>query len=137
MLATKGRRQEELISDLVEDEKFQREAFSSLLLRQDQRHKEISQQVEQIQSELASLTMVEMTKKDLKLEFERDVMAEKRETLTKLLVQLMEQKEERAEELQKRMKEMEGARSEETDNYWLIQYQKLLDMKPKVCSIGV
>ena len=93
--------------------------------------------MEQIQSELASLTMVEMTKKDLKVEFERDVMAEKRETLTKMLMQLMEQKEERAAELHKRMTEMEVNRSEETDNYWLIQYQKLLDMKPKVGSSQV
>lgn len=66
------------------------------------------------------------------MEFERDVMAEKRETLTKMLLQLMEQKEERAKELQNRLQELEQNRDEETENYWLIQYQKLLDSKPKV-----
>ncbi len=76
--------------------------------------------------------MVEMTKKDLRVEFEKEAMAEKRETLTKLLMQLMKQKEERATELQSRLHEMEENRSKETDNYWLIQYQKLLDSKPKV-----
>jgi len=131
LLVTKGKQQEELISNLLEDEKYQREAFSSLFVQQDSRHKEICQQVEQIQSELASLTMVEMTKKDLKMEFERDTMAEKRETLTKMLLQLMEQKSERAKELQSRLQEMEDHRNEETENYWLIQYQKLLDSKPK------
>ncbi len=131
VLASKGKQQQELISDLLEDEKYQREAFTAMFVKQDARHKEISSQVEQIQNELANLTMIEMTQKDLKMEFERDVMAEKRETLTKLLVQLMDQKSERAKELQTRLQEMEKARNEETDNYWLIQYQKLLDSKPK------
>ena len=27
---------------------------------------------------------------------------------------------------------MENLRNQETENYWLIQYQKLLDSKPKV-----
>lgn len=59
-------------------------------------------------------------------------MDEKRETLTKMLMQLMDQKNERSQELQNRLKEMEDTRNEEQDNYWLIQYQKLLDSKPKV-----
>jgi hypothetical protein len=36
-------------------------------VKQDSRHKQICQQVEQIQTELASLTMVEMTKRDLQV----------------------------------------------------------------------
>ena len=132
VLHSKGRQQMELIWNLLEDEKYQREAFTAMFVKQDARHKEISSQVEQIQSELANLTIIEMTKKDLKMEFERDVMAEKRETLTTMLVQLMEQKTERAQELQSRLQEMEDHRSQETENYWLIQYQKLLDSKPKV-----
>ena len=67
VLQSKGKQQQELISGLLDDEKFQREAFGSLLMKQDSRHKEISQQVEQIQNELANLTMIEMTKKDLKV----------------------------------------------------------------------
>ena len=67
MLTAKGQQQQELLGNLLEDEKYQREAFAALFMRQDARHKEISSQVEQIQSELASLTMVEMTKKDLKV----------------------------------------------------------------------
>ena len=66
-LAVKGQQQKELIGNLLEDEKYQRDAFATLYMRQDTRHKEICSQVEQIQSELASLTMVEMTKKDLKV----------------------------------------------------------------------
>ena len=131
VLQSKGKQQQELISNLLEDEKYQREAFTTMFVQQDSRHKEISSKVEQIQNELANLTMIELTKKDLKMEFERDVMAEKRETLTKMLVQLMDQKCQRAKELQSRLLELEASRTEENDNYWLIQYQRLLDSKPK------
>ena len=132
VLQSKGKHQQDLISDLLADEKYQREAFTALFVKEDQRHREICQRVEQIQAELASLTVIEMTKKDLKVDFERDVMDEKRETLTKMLVQLMDQKEERSKELQDRLQEMERGRQEDQDNYWLIQYQKLMDSKPKV-----
>ena len=44
----------------------------------------------------------------------------------------MDKKKERQEELTSRLKEMEEHKSEEHNNYWLIQYQKLLDNKPKV-----
>lgn len=131
VLQSKGKHQAELINGLLEDEKYQREAFKTMFLAQDARNKEISSQVESIQQELASLTMVEMTKTNLKVEFENEVMKEKREQLTAILVQLMDQKKERQEELTARVKEMEESKSEEHDNYWLIQYQKLLDNKPK------
>jgi len=131
VLASKGKQQKELISGLLEDEKYQRDAFSALFIKQDAKSKEIGQQVEQIQNELAQLSMVEMTKKDLKIEMENDVMAGKRETLSQMLVELMNQKDLRQKELTKRLEEMEQGRKEDQDNYWLIQYQKLLDSKPK------
>ena len=62
-------------------------------------------------------------------------MKEKREALTQMLVALMDQKEARQTELKARLDELEKHKSEETDNYWLIQYQKLLDSKPKVMSL--
>ena len=52
----------------MEDEKYQREAFKTMFLAQDARNKEITAQVESIQQELASLSMVEMTKTNLKVE---------------------------------------------------------------------
>jgi E3 ubiquitin-protein ligase LRSAM1 len=69
------------------------------------------------------------------VEFEKDVMREKRETLTGMLMALMDQKEARQAELNDRLTELEKNKSQETDNYWLIQYQKLLDSKPKVGSL--
>jgi len=131
VLSSKGKQQTELISKMLEDEKYQREAFQALLLQQDHRASEISDQMAMIQNELAALTMVEMKKKDMKVEFEMQLMVGKRETLTKLLLDLMEKKQQRADDLQKMMKDMETGKEEEQENYWLIQYQKLLDSKPK------
>ena len=70
VLQSKGKHQAELINGLLEDEKYQREAFKTMFLAQDARNKEISSQVESIQQELASLTMVEMTKTNLKVNIE-------------------------------------------------------------------
>ena len=56
-----------MINGLLEDEKYQREAFKAMFLAQDARNKEISAQVESIQQELASLSMVEMTKTNMKV----------------------------------------------------------------------
>lgn len=60
-----------------------------------------------------------------------ELMSEKRETLTKLLLDLMQRKQQRADDLQRMMQEMEEGKEKEQENYWLIQYQKLLDSKPK------
>merc|ERR1712106_88145 len=131
VLSSKGKQQTELISKMLEDEKYQREAFQALLVQQDHRALEITDQLAMIQNELAALTMVEMKKRDMKVEFELEMMVDKRETLTKLLLDLMDKKQQRADDLQKMMKDLETGKEEEQENYWLIQYQKLLDSKPK------
>ena len=52
---------------MLDDEKYQREAFQALLLQQDHKALEIGEQMSRIQNELASLTSVELKKKDLKV----------------------------------------------------------------------
>ena len=69
VLESKGKHQSELINGLLEDEKYQREAFKTMFLAQDARSKEIASQVESIQAELTSLSMVEMTKTNLKVQY--------------------------------------------------------------------
>ena len=68
-MESKGKHQNELINGLLEDEKYQREAFKTMFLAQDARSKEIASQVESIQAELTSLSMVEMTKNNMKVHF--------------------------------------------------------------------
>jgi len=131
VLTSNGQRQEDLLGQLLEDEMYQRKAFQSLLVQQDGRSQEISDQMERIQNELASLTMVEMKKRDMKVEFELEVLKEKRETLTNLLLDLLQKKKQRAEDLQELLGELEAGKEEDMENYWLIQYQKLLNTKPQ------
>ena len=72
------------------------------------------------------------------MELENNLMKEKREALTQMLVALMDQKEARQTELngsKAMLDELEKHKRAETDNYRLIQYQKLLDSKPKVMSL--
>ena len=54
-----------------------------------------------------------------------EVMGDKRETLAKLLLDLMKKKQQWADDLQRMIKEMETGKEKEQENYWLIQYQKL------------
>ena len=67
MLASKGKQKTELISQMLAEEKYQREAFQALLLQQDDRALEITEQMSRIQNELAALTSVEMKKRDMKV----------------------------------------------------------------------
>ena len=60
-----------------------------------------------------------------------ELMGEKRETLSKLLLDLIAKKQQRGDDLQKMMGEMETSKEKEQENYWLIQYQKILNSKPK------
>ena len=69
VLASKGREKTALITKMLDDEKYQREAFQALLLQQDHKALEIGEQMSRIQNELASLTSVELKKKDLKVFF--------------------------------------------------------------------
>ena len=52
---------------MLAEEKYQREAFQALLLQQDDRALEITEQMSRIQNELAALTSVEMKKRDMKV----------------------------------------------------------------------
>ena len=70
VLASKGKQKTELISQMLEDEKYQREAFQALLLQQDHRAVQIGEQMSRIQNELAALTVVEMKKRDMKVGLE-------------------------------------------------------------------
>eukprot|EP00092_Neocalanus_flemingeri_P020326 GFUD01022018.1.p1 GENE.GFUD01022018.1~~GFUD01022018.1.p1 ORF type:complete len:727 (+),score=197.16 GFUD01022018.1:67-2247(+) len=131
VLSSKGKHQTEMIINMLQDEKYQREAFQALLLQKDDRAQEITDQLSMIQNELAALTVMEIEKKDMKVEFELELMRKNRENLSKLLLVLMEKKQQRADDLQRILQEMEIKREKEQENYWLIQYQKLLDRKPK------
>uniref|UniRef100_A0A8C2BRJ8 Leucine rich repeat and sterile alpha motif containing 1 n=1 Tax=Cyprinus carpio TaxID=7962 RepID=A0A8C2BRJ8_CYPCA len=58
------------------------------------------------------------------------VLADQRTALTDLLQQLLKQKDQREEELRMVLVEMDQKSESNQQNYWMIQYQRLLDAKP-------
>uniref|UniRef100_A0A673K5N3 E3 ubiquitin-protein ligase LRSAM1-like n=1 Tax=Sinocyclocheilus rhinocerous TaxID=307959 RepID=A0A673K5N3_9TELE len=59
-----------------------------------------------------------------------EVLADQRTVLTDLLQQLLKQKDQREEELRMVLVEMDQKSESNQQNYWMIQYQRLLDAKP-------
>lgn len=120
-----------LMDILKEQEQLQREAFEALQLQKDTKHQRISSQIALIQEELMGLTAVEIEKRSLRMEEEINIVAEKRIALIELLSQLMQEQEKRQILLKRRLKEMEQQRLDGQTDYWLVQYQRLMDKKPQ------
>ncbi|KAK3088307.1 hypothetical protein FSP39_017332 [Pinctada imbricata] len=120
-----------LMDMLQKQEQLQKEAFEALQLQRDAKHQRISSQISLIEEELASLTALEIQRRELRTEEEVNIIAEKRIALIEVLSQLLHEQEARQEELKKRLEEMEERREDEQTDYWLVQFQRLLDRKPQ------
>ncbi|XP_041368128.1 E3 ubiquitin-protein ligase LRSAM1-like isoform X2 [Gigantopelta aegis] len=132
VLSHKDAEQKIILRSLAEQELLQKEAFEVLQLQKDDRHKRITSQIDLIQQQLQQLTLIEIEKKALRMESEINVTAEKRVMLTALLCQLLDERDKRQDELKKRLGEMEERREDGQTDYWLVQYQRLMDKKPQV-----
>lgn len=120
-----------MIDVLQKQEEFQRDAFEALQLQKDAKTQRITQQINMIEEELAGLTLVELQRKEERTDDEINRLAEKRVELLGLLSQLMSEQESRREELRKRLAEMEQQKEDGQTDYWLVQYQRLMDRKPQ------
>lgn len=119
-----------VVTDLfIHQEKAQRDAFEALQFQKDARNQRITEQIAMVEEELYNLTVIELEKRHMKAKIEANLLEEKRHSLIKLLEQLMAEQEKRRMELKKRLIEMERQRDEEQTDYWLVQYQRLLDNK--------
>ncbi|XP_059404128.1 E3 ubiquitin-protein ligase LRSAM1-like isoform X2 [Carassius carassius] len=91
------------ISQILQEEEMQKAAFEALQLQKDSVHAYIRNQ---------------------------EVLADQRTALSDLLQQLLKQKDQREEELRMVLVEMDQKSDSNQQNYWMIQYQRLLDAKP-------
>ncbi|XP_054076457.1 E3 ubiquitin-protein ligase LRSAM1 isoform X2 [Rissa tridactyla] len=115
-------------SSLAEmDQKFQQ----ILAWQQLDQNKAVSQILQQIEMQKAAFEALQV-KKDLMHRQIRNqgVIMEQRQALGYLLQQLLKEKKQREEELQQILLEMEAKSETKQENYWLIQYQRLLNQKP-------
>ncbi|XP_070614624.1 E3 ubiquitin-protein ligase LRSAM1 isoform X2 [Erythrolamprus reginae] len=95
--------QNKAISQILQESEMQKAAFEALQVKRDLMHCQIRNQ---------------------------EAIGEQRQTLSNLLQQLLKEKKEREEELQAILKELEAKSETKQENYWLIQYQRLLNQKP-------
>uniref|UniRef100_A0A8C3JG99 Leucine rich repeat and sterile alpha motif containing 1 n=1 Tax=Calidris pygmaea TaxID=425635 RepID=A0A8C3JG99_9CHAR len=115
-------------SSLAEmDQKFQQ----ILAWQQLDQNKAVSQILQEIEMQKAAFEALQV-KKDLMHRQIRNqgVITEQRQALGYLLQQLLKEKRQREEELQQILLEMEAKSETKQENYWLIQYQRLLNQKP-------
>uniref|UniRef100_A0A8C5X727 Leucine rich repeat and sterile alpha motif containing 1 n=1 Tax=Malurus cyaneus samueli TaxID=2593467 RepID=A0A8C5X727_9PASS len=128
-MSSESRRQDlvsQACSSLAEmDQKFQQ----ILAWQQLGQNKAVSEILEQMQKAAFEALQV---KKDLMHRQIRnqEAVTEQRRALGCLLQQLLKEKKQREEELQQILLEMEAKSETKQENYWLIQYQRLLNQKP-------
>uniref|UniRef100_A0A8C2D9W9 Leucine rich repeat and sterile alpha motif containing 1 n=1 Tax=Cyprinus carpio TaxID=7962 RepID=A0A8C2D9W9_CYPCA len=118
------------ISQILQEEEIQKAAFEALQLQKDSVHAYIRNQIKLIEAELMQLTKLEVKRRNLDTENLQEVLADQRTALSDVLQQLLKQKDQREEELRMVLVEMEQKSESNQQNYWMIQYQRLLDAKP-------
>uniref|UniRef100_A0A803TMT8 RING-type domain-containing protein n=1 Tax=Anolis carolinensis TaxID=28377 RepID=A0A803TMT8_ANOCA len=122
--------QNKAVNQILQEREMQKAAFEALQVKRDLMHCQIRNQIKLIERELLQLTQLEVKRQQLDTEALQEVIAEQRRALTYLLQQLLKEKKQREEELLEILKELESKSETKQENYWLIQYQRLLDQKP-------
>ncbi|XP_041825446.1 E3 ubiquitin-protein ligase LRSAM1 isoform X2 [Melanotaenia boesemani] len=118
------------IAQILQEEEVQKTAFQALQLQKDAVHGYIRNQIKLIETELMQLSKLEIKRRSLDTENLQEVLVEQRTALSDLLQQLLKQRDQREQELQQVLLEMELKSESSQQNYWMIQYQRLLDAKP-------
>ncbi|CAN0180292.1 unnamed protein product [Lampetra fluviatilis] len=124
-------RQKQAIASILQEELIQKEAFEMLQLQRDTWHSRIRHQIGLIEQELLHISMLEMKRKGQDQEQMQGVLVEERQALGDLLHQLLKEKGARELQLQDLLEEMEKKREEDSMDYWLVQYQRLMQSKPQ------
>ncbi|XP_014664831.1 PREDICTED: E3 ubiquitin-protein ligase LRSAM1-like isoform X2 [Priapulus caudatus] len=130
-LQSKQLDKDEMLSQLLQQEEFQREAFEALQMQKDAKHTRLSNEIALVMNELEQMSMLEVKNQEMKLDSEKKILESNRTELTRLLKQLLDEKSAREKQLGQRLEEMEQRRVHDIKNYWLIQYQRLMDRKPQ------
>uniref|UniRef100_A0AAQ4PKH4 RING-type domain-containing protein n=1 Tax=Gasterosteus aculeatus aculeatus TaxID=481459 RepID=A0AAQ4PKH4_GASAC len=118
------------VAHILQEEEIQKAAFQALQLQKDAVHGYIRNQIKLIEGELMQLTRLEIKRRNLDAENLQEVLVEQRTSLSDLLQQLLKQRDQREQELRQVLVEMERKSESNQQNYWMIQYQRLLDAKP-------
>uniref|UniRef100_A0A674PJT8 Leucine rich repeat and sterile alpha motif containing 1 n=1 Tax=Takifugu rubripes TaxID=31033 RepID=A0A674PJT8_TAKRU len=118
------------ITQIIQEEEMQKAAFQALQLQKDAVHNYIRDQIKLIEDDLKQLTKLEIKRRNLDTENLQEFLVEQRSALSGMLQQLMKQRDQREQELRQVLVEMQLKSDSNQQNYWMIQYQRLLNTKP-------
>lgn len=136
-IKTKDESRSVLVGQLLEDHDVQKAIVASLVERTDARSWSLNQEIALISSHLAKLSIIEQEKKKLQLTYNYNELLHQRTQLVTLLDDLLDQQSIRRKQLIDTLKEMEQNDADKTTDFWLRNYQKLLDSAPKsLLSMG-
>uniref|UniRef100_A0A023EWL2 Putative e3 ubiquitin-protein ligase lrsam1 n=1 Tax=Triatoma infestans TaxID=30076 RepID=A0A023EWL2_TRIIF len=134
LLASRTTDNEITVTTILEDEKAQQAAFARLLERNDMQSARLRAELSIIERQLEQLTRVELKTNKLNIEQLQCDLGLRRRQLTELLMTVLSEQEERKKQLLLRLRKMEeiwfnseSTEEEQKRDYWLMQYQKLLD----------
>ncbi|CAH8474236.1 unnamed protein product [Schistosoma turkestanicum] len=130
ILANKHADHTKLTSNLMLEENVQKEAFAQLQHQKDGQIVRLQKEICLIEQELCRLTLAEQSHIKQRIEFNQRVLDECRCELLKLLTQLIDEQQDRQKELRKRLEEIEQQKKDDQLDFWLVQYQRVLDSKP-------
>ncbi|KAH8859172.1 Leucine-rich repeat-containing protein 69 [Schistosoma japonicum] len=130
ILANKRANQKKLTTDLILEESAQKEAFAQLQSQKDSQAIRLQKEICLIEQELCRLTLAERSRVNQRTEVNQRVLDECRSELLLLLTQLISEQQNRQKELRKRLEEMEQQKKDDQLDFWLVQYQRILDSKP-------
>ncbi|XP_013195456.1 E3 ubiquitin-protein ligase LRSAM1 [Amyelois transitella] len=130
LLKAKDQSRTELVQQLMEDEDIQKAIVASLVEKVDARSWSLSQEISLISLHLARLSVIEQEKKKLKIAYNYNELLQQRVHLISLLDDLLDQQSIRRKQLIETMREMEN-QPNKTSDFWLKNYQKLIDSAPK------
>ncbi|XP_048469780.1 E3 ubiquitin-protein ligase LRSAM1 isoform X2 [Rhincodon typus] len=122
--------QNKTISQILSEAEMQKVAFEALQMKKDSKHSRIRDQIKLIENQLMQLTQFELDRRENDTENLQETLLEERQALSDLLQQLLKEKKQRETELRDLLAEMETKHETSQENYWLIQYQRLMDQKP-------
>ena len=121
----------EVMSHYIKSENVQKHLVHRMLVEQDVKRSQLLHHVEMIEKQLTQMTLLEMKQRDMQSEDDRQsALATEREQLSQLLCKIHEERQLREQEISQLLKEMEQQKEDENEQYWLVQYQRLLSMKP-------
>ncbi|XP_055836489.1 E3 ubiquitin-protein ligase LRSAM1-like isoform X2 [Episyrphus balteatus] len=120
----------DIVNRICEDEELQKQAVVALMAQNDARSWGLVEQLRIVEVQLASMTQFEIERKKYFNSEQINELADKRMRLTYILTDLLDQQESRRAKLCDTLKSMEAQKSNEQQDYWLLQYQRLLDSRP-------